>query len=243
MRSMLSDDYLSMLNIDTRDELFAKVERFVQRHRGMPLMSAMSVVDQVGGTPQFRSIHNLPPGYCALYDDLKRAVNHPVMQHCKHSSLPIVWSRATFAATDTLDLWEPQHAHGLSCGIALALHLPQGRHFCIGASSDQALPTDEAELGRMVADLQLFAVYAQDAALRLLAEPPPDEPPPLPSLTRREAECLRWTMEGKTAWELGRILGISEYTAVRHLTNATHKLGAVNKHQAVLRALRLKLIS
>ena len=63
-----------------------------------------------------------------------------------------------------------------------------------------------------------------------------------PLLTPRELEALRWTMDGKTAWEVGAILGISERTAVLHLTNATHKLDCVNKHQAVLKALRLKLI-
>ena len=62
------------------------------------------------------------------------------------------------------------------------------------------------------------------------------------SLTPRELESLRWTMEGKTAWEVGNILGITERTAVLHLNNATHKLDCVNKHQAVLKALRLKLI-
>ena len=48
--------------------------------------------------------------------------------------------------------------------------------------------------------------------------------------------------EGKTAWEVGSILGITERTAVLHLNNAMHKLGASNKHQAVLKALRLGLI-
>ena len=87
---------------------------------------------------------------------------------------------------------------------------------------------------------QLFAVMAQDAALRILAPaPPPDD---TPSLTPRELECLRWTMDGKTAWEVGSILGISERTAVLHVNNAMHKLGCVNKHQAVLKALRLGLI-
>ena len=61
-------------------------------------------------------------------------------------------------------------------------------------------------------------------------------------LTERELECLRWTMDGKTAWEVGRILGISEQTAVRHLTNLSAKLGCVNKHQAVVKALRLGLL-
>jgi hypothetical protein len=49
-------------------------------------------------------------------------------------------------------------------------------------------------------------------------------------------------MEGKTAWEVGSILGISEQTAVRHLSNATHKLDCVNKHHAVVKALRVRLI-
>jgi DNA-binding CsgD family transcriptional regulator len=49
-------------------------------------------------------------------------------------------------------------------------------------------------------------------------------------------------MDGKTAWEVGSLMGISERTAVMHVTNAMHKLGCVNKHQAVLKALRLGLI-
>lgn len=62
-------------------------------------------------------------------------------------------------------------------------------------------------------------------------------------LTPRELECLRWTFTGKTAWEVAHILGISEATAARHLNSATRKLDCVNKHQAVLKALRLGLIS
>jgi len=49
----------------------------------------------------------------------------------------------------------------------------------------------------MVADLQLFAAHAQDVAMRvLLAEA---QAPDFPSLTPRELETLRWTLEGKTA--------------------------------------------
>ena len=72
--------------------------------------------------------------------------------------------------------------------------------------------------------------------------PPPSPESDTPDLTPRELECLRWTMEGKTAWELGRILGISEQTAVRHVNNAAHKLDAVNKHHAVVKALRFGLL-
>jgi DNA-binding CsgD family transcriptional regulator len=122
----------------------------------------------------------------------------------------------------------------------MALHLPEGKHFLLGVDRDQDLPGDPDELQRVVADLQLFAVHAQDAALRLLV--PVAERPERPALTPRELEVLRWTMEGKTAWEVGALLGISERTVVFHINNGTHKLGCINKQQAVLKALRLGLI-
>mgnify|MGYP000452763509 CR=1 FL=1 len=79
--------------------------------------------------------------------------------------------------------------------------------------------------------------------MRWVASTAPTAPPPPDSvLTPREIESLRWTMDGKTAWEVGNILGISERTAVLHVNNAMHKLGCINKHQAVLKALRLGLI-
>lgn len=140
------------------------------------------------------------------------------------------------------DLWEHQAGFGYCTGIAMALHLPDGKHFVLGVDRDQPLPQDPGELQRVVADLQLFAVLAQDAAVRLLV--PKDEQPERPALTPRELEVLRWTMEGKTAWEVGAVPGIpSERTAVLHVSNAMHTSWAVlNKHQAVLKALRLGLI-
>ena len=62
------------------------------------------------------------------------------------------------------------------------------------------------------------------------------------ALSQREVECLRWTAEGKTAWEVGRILGISGQTAARHLSNAVRKMGCTNKAHAVAKALRRGLI-
>jgi len=97
-------------------------------------------------------------------------------------------------------------------------------------------------LTRIVAELQLFAVHAQDAAFRIFA-PQPAAAIQTALLTPRELEALRWTMDGKTAWEVGVIMSISERTAVLHLQNAMHKLDSVNKHQAVIKALRLGLLA
>jgi DNA-binding CsgD family transcriptional regulator len=120
------------------------------------------------------------------------------------------------------------------------MHLPQGLHFMIGVDRDKDVPDDPAEMTRLTAALCLFAVHAQDAALQLLL--PGKGPLGAPSLTPRELESLRWTMEGKTAWEMGCILGISEQTAGRHIHNAMRKLDCVNKTQAALKAVRFGFI-
>jgi DNA-binding CsgD family transcriptional regulator len=62
------------------------------------------------------------------------------------------------------------------------------------------------------------------------------------SLTSQELECMRWCKEGKTNWEIGEILAISEKTVEFHLTNAMRKLGAANRIAAVVQGIKEGLI-
>lgn len=236
---MLQGGFTSVLQAKSRDELLTEVVGFTRR-LGFETVAAMAVVDHFRGEPEFVWVDNTPPAFRAAFENTTYARRDPVMQHCKRASVPIIWNQDTYTSVGEGERFEVQASFGYRTGIALALHLPEGRHFFIGVDRDRALPTSSVEVTRMVADLQLFAVHAQDAALRVLLPPSPQAD--IPNLTPRELESLRWTMEGKTAWELGNILGISERTAVLHVNNATHKLGCVNKHQAVLKALRFGLI-
>lgn len=236
---MLPGAYSSVLQARTRDEFRDEVVRFAQR-LGFSTVSAVAVVDRGTGEREFLQVDNTPESYQEPYADRRTWARDPVMQHLKRNSMPIIWNQGTYVECGAEDLWEQQSSHGYHTGIAMALHLPEGRHFIFGVDRDQDLPTDAGELQRLVADLQLFCVHAQESALRILL--PEVLSSERPALTPRELECLRWTMEGKTAWEVGAILGISERTAVLHLNNAMHKLGCSGKHQAVLKAMRLGLI-
>jgi len=64
-----------------------------------------------------------------------------------------------------------------------------------------------------------------------------------PALTEREREVLKWTGEGKSSWEIGVILSISERTVKYHINNIKSKLNAVNRAHAVAKALRFRIIS
>jgi DNA-binding CsgD family transcriptional regulator len=61
-------------------------------------------------------------------------------------------------------------------------------------------------------------------------------------LTGREREVLTWVAQGKSAWEIGEILGIVKRTVDEHAASAFRKLGAVNRAQAVAIAIRDRLI-
>jgi DNA-binding CsgD family transcriptional regulator len=237
--AMLSRNYLSILETSSHDEFRDGIVHFAHE-LGFDYVSAMTVVDHSLTDSEFINVGNMPQSYLDAFANLSVARKDPVMQHCKKGTVPIIWNQDTYVAHDSGELWEEQAAHGYRTGIALALHFPEGRHFMMGVDRSHGLPKGSSDLTRLVADLQLFAVHAQDAAMRLFV--PRNQQTDRPSLTRREVEALSWTMEGKTAWEVGTILGIAERTAVLHLHNAMHKLGAVNKHQAVLVALRLGLI-
>ncbi len=236
---MLQGGFSAVFKSRNREEFQGEVVAFTKR-LGFDTVSATVVVDHMLGEAEFITIDNTPPAYLQSFQDRASWRRDPVMQHCKRQSVPIIWSQETYVQEGLGEAWEEQARFGYRNGIALALHMPEGRHFFLGVDRDRPVPLDAAELTRVVAALQLFAVHAQDAALRLLL--PVAGTPGAPALTPRELETLRWTMEGKTAWEVGNVLGITERTAALHVNNATHKLGCVNKHQAVLKALRLGLI-
>ncbi len=65
---------------------------------------------------------------------------------------------------------------------------------------------------------------------------------PVPLLTAQELECLRWCKEGKTNWEIGEILSISQKTVEFHVGNAMRKLGAGNRITAVIMGIKNGLI-
>jgi DNA-binding CsgD family transcriptional regulator len=61
-------------------------------------------------------------------------------------------------------------------------------------------------------------------------------------LSEREKACLSWAAVGKSSWEIGRILAISENTVIFHIKNAMRKLGANSRTLAALKAVQLGLI-
>ncbi|MDZ7813416.1 MAG: LuxR family transcriptional regulator [Ideonella sp.] len=236
----LRPSYQSILAVQSQGEFKEEIIRFAN-DLGFQYVSAMTVVDHSLTHSEFHNVDNMPSGLVEATAGRPEIYRRdPVAQHCRRSAIPIMWDQKTYVQQGLGEQWEEQAAFGYRTGITLALHMPEGRHFVLGVDRDRQLTRSSTALTRIVSELQLFAVHAQEVAMRLY--PVEQRIDNRPNLTPREVEALSWTMEGKTAWETGFILGISERTVVLHLQNAMHKLGAVNKHQAVLKALKMKLI-
>jgi DNA-binding CsgD family transcriptional regulator len=206
-----------------------------------PLVSAVLIFEQPGHDPLAISVGNTPKDYLASFNSAPDAQRDPVLQQLKKLGRPVIYDQSTYVRKQAADLWEHQARYGYRTGVAVALHLPNHRHFVMGVDRRDALPADDREVTRLMADLQLVAVHAQDAAVRLLTRDQPQFDEHL-QLTPRELEVLKLTMDGLTAAGISDRLAISTPTVNFHLRNLREKLGASSKHQAVLRALSLGLL-
>jgi len=62
-------------------------------------------------------------------------------------------------------------------------------------------------------------------------------------LTDREREILQWAALGKSEWETGEIMRLSEHTVDKYMRDVRRKLRVTSRTQAVAEGLRLQLIS
>jgi LuxR family quorum sensing-dependent transcriptional regulator len=57
-----------------------------------------------------------------------------------------------------------------------------------------------------------------------------------PILSPRQLECLKWVRQGKSATDIGDILGLSAHTVNEHVAAACSRLGVRTRTQAVAEA-------
>jgi LuxR family transcriptional regulator, quorum-sensing system regulator SolR len=98
----------------------------------------------------------------------------------------------------------------------------------------------DTELIANQAKMSWLVQYVHAAMARLLT--PKLAPELRAMLTAREKEVLRWTAEGKTAYEISQILSVAERTVNFHVNNIVAKLGTSNKTQAAVKAAALGLL-
>jgi DNA-binding CsgD family transcriptional regulator len=114
----------------------------------------------------------------------------------------------------------------------------------LGAEAQRLLLNFEDLVSVFNARLALLQGEAISQKIRPADDEPCDEEHQgICALTARERDVLCWIARGKTAAEIGMILGISPRTVESYIRDAVEKLDTVNRVQAVVKALQLRLIT
>lgn len=175
-----------------------------------------------------------PAEWSSLYMKERYFADDPIPRHCLHMIEPFEWKDAPY------DRAREPRAHEVMTR-ALDFRMNHGFtvpiHYQEGGGAVVSLAAERADFGIGVKPaLHLMSLYAH-SRIRSILRPPKE--PARRLLTEREREVLRWAAVGKTSWEIGQILGISERTAKAHLQSAADKLKAFGRTATVVAALRL----
>lgn len=239
--SLFNQKCLDMLHVGSVKDFSKQLVDFTQT-LGFSTVAATVITDHSPTLTEFRTLTNAPEGYVEDFENLELGRIDPVSQHCKRSSSPIVWDRRTYGSVQEQSLWQHQAEFGYRSGIAIAMHPGRGRHFMFGANWDHDRCERIPHFRRIAEDLLEFAAHVQAAAFEL-CQPSRRNPENASSPGPRELEALRWSMDGKTAWEVGHAMSITEHHATLLLRRAMQQLGCATKYEAALRAIRLGLIN
>lgn len=183
------------------------------------------------------ALTNFPTEWGDRYVDKKYEYHDPVHKKLLRSKRAFAWEDLKaegYLEGKSKKIFHEGGDFGLRDGVTIPVFNTNGYTAVITFAAERL-----ADDPRLKPALHLIALYFHGRYVELSDANRPND---FPELTPRERECLRWTGQGKTDWEIGEILGISESTVHNHIENAKYKLRVTTRVQAVVEALRHHLI-
>ena len=181
---------------------------------------------------------NFPASWCERYFERKYYEIDPVVRRTPTLLRPFMWDQLAdqcqLQPGEQLVLNESREA-GLKHGVSVPLFGPLG----VFPSCRLHARYDDAEPLHRMSHLNALA-WQFHIAFTEIARPEENSQATV-DLSKRERDCLRWTAEGKSSWDIGMILNISENknTAV-NFTSRTRceSWGTTSRTVAVVKAIR-----
>ncbi|VVE36160.1 helix-turn-helix transcriptional regulator [Pandoraea anhela] len=195
------------------------------------------------GTVATPRLDNLPQAWQARYDAQGFEAIDPTLALAARQLTPVEWKAGLYTSPDTRRLLEEQRRAGLRFGVTYPVYTPSGASGTLSLSSPWRPPSPCLSRTRHPHDTAhacahtwmqhaggVLATHVHEAVWRIVQRDAARRRAPV--LTPRERECLRWVARGKTSWEIGRILTISEHGVVFHLRSVMRKFDVSSRHRA-----------
>ncbi len=159
----------------------------------------------------------------------------PVAALCRRTVHPFEWSEVPVdpeRSPRAAEVMNVARDFGLKHGLLVPIVRSSGFQACVSMAGESP---DRGPQAKRVLHLMSMYAHARCAAIHGGDERGQRRR----VLTDRQRDVLAWSAEGKTSWEIGEILGMSERTVNWHGEGAKRKLDAVSRTHAVIKALRL----
>jgi DNA-binding CsgD family transcriptional regulator len=202
---------------------------------GFERVGLLSDVDPLNPGPHGVSIISNQEDWIAHYSGEGYHRVDPIQRTARRRATPFAWSDPKFReglSAEQLRMMSDLDEAKLGYGVAIPLRSPGE------LPATCALFTNGEEVGvENYALAHSMAVFAHAAACRRLRDETgePEETPP--KLTARERECLIFAARGKSDWQIGQILTLSERTVHHAIERAKRRLGVATRVQAIVRAI------
>lgn len=174
-------------------------------------------------------VSNYPETWQRRYHECGYAALDPVLARARTQLTPVEWTPDLFATPEASRFRCEQTAAGLCTGVTYPVFAPSGAAGMLSLAASDARPRPRLRAWTQHLGAAL-AMHVHDAAWRIVQRDATSTLPP--ALTPRERECLQWVARGKTSWEIGRILTISEHGVVFHLRSVMRKFEVSSRHRA-----------
>ncbi len=157
----------------------------------------------------------------------------PTITTAASRSTPYEWRFDRPGAAKSDQLFRDVYDLGVRRGLTVPIHAPGGLSFVASFAGVnlEPDPRDRPMLSWLAA--QFYEQYIDVITVG-------DRP--IPVLSARERDCLTWVARGKSSWDIGQIIGISENTVNFHLKNTFAKLNVKGRTLGVVKAITLGLI-
>ncbi len=163
------------------------------------------------------------------------------------SYAPFLWSdipRLTTLTDAQQEYLSEAVAAGVGAAVSIPIHRPRPANEAGSYSRFAGLCSFLMRNGtplplESLAAAHYIGAQAFDAAERLrhFALTPDPVRRSSPRLTPRQRDCVVLVAQGKSDWEIGRLLGISESTVHKHIEDAKRRFGVSTRIQLVVRSL------
>ncbi len=181
-----------------------------------------------------------PDGWFERYVQENYVHVDPVIYRTKMSNEAFVWSEALAdkpLSRSAKRVMNEATEFGMMDGYSVPLHSVGGFQAIVTFGAHKVDLSSEQR-----GALHIISIYAHNRLRAFMADNSERMAAAAAKVTPREREVILWCAAGKTNWEIGQILGISEKTVQHEIASACRKLNSVNRAQLIAESIRLGLI-